>query len=362
MHLLEILALRQTPGAGVYLSLTRRCPLSCAHCSTSSTLHSEEHDEQPFVDFVGSFTTADRPDVMVLTGGEPLLRPRLVTRLADTARAVGTRVVVASGMFFARSANVPAPIDRALDSVDHLAASLDVFHEREVPRAEVFRAVRDVLERGKDASFLVVGLNAADPYLDDVVGDIRRTFDDQVPIMIGVVQAQGRAARWLSASTARPGPPAPPSPCELASWPVVGFDGTVLACCNVSGSAPPAHLRLGQAGIDPWGVVRERSLTSPLLRGIRIYGPLHLAQGPGEGTVRCDGYCSTCHRLSDDPGLIETVGQLMTRPTTPVMEELVAEARREHFLYHHGPAGYEGLAALGYPGDAPVPSQEVVTA
>ena len=44
MHLMEVLELRPVPGAALFLAVTRRCPLSCAHCSTNSMLSSEEHD------------------------------------------------------------------------------------------------------------------------------------------------------------------------------------------------------------------------------------------------------------------------------------------------------------------------------
>src|SRR5262245_21972460 len=117
MHLVEILSMRQVPAAGLYLSLTRRCPLSCAHCSTNSTLSSEEHAAETFVRLVESFTPACRPEVLVLTGGEPLIRPRLVRDLTERAHAVGTRVVLASGMFFARQPTTPPALDEAIRAV-----------------------------------------------------------------------------------------------------------------------------------------------------------------------------------------------------------------------------------------------------
>src|SRR5215211_5979395 len=141
MHLLEILALRQVPAAGLYLSLTRRCPLSCAHCSTNSSLASEEYAASNFVRLVESFTPDCRPQVLVLTGGEPLVRPQLVRELTQRAHAVGTRVVLASGMFFARQPTMPPMLDQTIRGVDHLAASLDVYHEQQVARADVFRVI-----------------------------------------------------------------------------------------------------------------------------------------------------------------------------------------------------------------------------
>ncbi|KKD01931.1 radical SAM protein, partial [Streptomyces sp. WM6386] len=97
MELAELIGLRPVPCAGLLLTLTRRCPLSCAHCSTSSTMTGEEPDSGQLLRFVGSFTADDRPEVVMLTGGEPLLLPGPVHELATLIRAAGSRSVLLSG-------------------------------------------------------------------------------------------------------------------------------------------------------------------------------------------------------------------------------------------------------------------------
>lgn len=52
MHAMDIISLRSTPAAGLFQSLTRRCPLTCAHCSTNSLMTSEEYAERIFLRFV----------------------------------------------------------------------------------------------------------------------------------------------------------------------------------------------------------------------------------------------------------------------------------------------------------------------
>ena len=91
----------------------------------------------------------DRPDMMYLTGGEALLRPSCRASDHQRAHEVGTRVALLSGMFFARQPRGPTPIAEAIAQVDHFAASMDVFHESQVPRAEVFRVMRDLLNAGQ---------------------------------------------------------------------------------------------------------------------------------------------------------------------------------------------------------------------
>ncbi|AZM87979.1 radical SAM protein [Streptomyces sp. W1SF4] len=323
MELAELIGLRPVPCGGLLVALTRRCPMSCAHCSTDSSMAAtEQPDPAHLLRFIGSFGPQDRPEVVMLTGGEPLLLPELAARLAGLARAAGSRTALLSGMFFARGGRVPDRIMRAITSLDHFSASLDVHHEREVPRADVLRALRAVLDAGIPASIHLTGTGPDDPYLADVVADVRRAFADRVPLLVNEVRPLGRATGLAPAAPAGPdGSTA--APCTLAAWPVVAFDGTVTACCNqwtVDRRPVPAHLRLGHIAEDDWPAVRERSLGSPVLRMLRAVGPrrLHARHGTAPAPA---GYCRSCHALADRPEVLAgaardgggRVGELLDR-------------------------------------------------
>jgi hypothetical protein len=331
VHLADILALRPVPAAGLLMAITRRCPLTCAHCSTSSLMSSEQHPAEPFARFVRTIEPGERPELIMLTGGEPLLRPRLVAAIAAAARRVGTRTMVLTGGFFAP--RVPA----ALDGIDHVSVSLDVFHERQVPRADAFRLVRALSERGTAVSFHVLGAGPGDPYLADVVGAIRREFRDRVPVLVGRVRAAGRARAWAPADE-RPAP-AGPRPCTMAAWPTVSPDGTVAACCNqdVLDRRPvPGHLRLGHVASDDWRSIRARCRTSPALRAIRTGGPGWAAGRPDGGD------CGVCRRLG-------AAGR--TGPAAAYLEEQVVRAQTaagpEGFVRRYGEAAFADLVTLG---------------
>ncbi|MFF3499799.1 radical SAM protein [Streptomyces sp. NPDC003247] len=351
MELAELIGLRPVPAAGLLVTLTRRCPLRCAHCSTSSTPTGEEPDAQHLERFVGSFTAEDRPEVMMLTGGEPLLLPDAAARLAALAGRAGTRTALLSGMFFAKGGRIPPRIMRAISAADHFSASLDVHHEREVPRADVLRAVRQVLDAGIAASFHLTGSGPDDPYLAEVTAHIRREFADRVPMLVNEVRPLGRAASWAQRAH-RPLDARRALPCAMAAWPVVAFDGAVLACCNqrvVDRRPVPRHLSLGHIAEDGWGAVRHRALSSPVLRMIRTVGPAHLyARHRADG--REPDYCETCRGLSDHPEVLAGAAREASGPVGALLDReasrMQVAAGPVEVVRRHGCPPYAELVAL----------------
>jgi hypothetical protein len=372
MHLAELLACRPVPASAVFVALTRRCPLRCRHCSTMSAMASEQQPAAPLRRFARTFTAADHPEFLLLTGGEPLLRPGLVRTLAETARAAGTRSYVLTGAFYAERGGLPAPVRRALSSVDHVAVSVDVFHEEQVPRERVFRLLHEILATGRDVSIQACGTGPGDPYLAGLTGDVRREFGDRVPMLVTTVRPAGRARAWLAAApesaTEAAGPAEPPAaPCELLSWPVVAFDGTVAACCNqdVLDARPiPAHLRLGHVSSVTWPEVRRACESSAALRALRTRGPLQLAHrfgaapGPADGPVvgsgrPAAGYCATCRSLP--ARALRGAEAEAARPAARLIEQqaiaLQQAAGPAGFARRHGDPSRADLVLLGYPGD-----------
>ncbi len=373
MELAELVARRPFPAAGLLLGLTRRCPLSCAHCSTGSGLFTrQEPDAAQLESFVGSFTAENRPDVVMLTGGEPLLLPALAERLSTLARNAGSRTALLSGMFFARSGalpggrggvsrgrrrrrSIPPAILRAIRSVDHFSASLDVHHEREVPRADVFRALHLVREEGVAVSLHLTGTGGSDPYLASLTRAVQKEFGGRVPCLVNEVRPFGRAASWARA--ARTGPdPAAASPCPMAAWPVVAFDGRVVACCNqdtVDRRPVPPHLDLGHIAEDDWATVRRRALESPVLRMLRTVGPAHLAARYGSGP-RTGSYCDGCRALGGDEA-VAAGAQAVAGGAAGALLDLTAALRgsregAQGIVRRHGCAAYAPLVVAGGPG------------
>lgn len=354
MHLSEVLRLRAVPAAGVCLEVTRRCPLHCGHCLTDSSADSLQAPSADLLRFADSFADAPAPRVVVMSGGEPLLRPRLVVGLADRARAVGSRSYLLTGAFFAVRPAVPAGILAAVDAVDHVAVSMDVFHEREVPRAGVFRLLDRLLRRGTEVS--VQAVDGPDPgYAAALVDRLRAEFGDRVPVLVVPLVAAGRAAAWLR------GAPAPtttaPDPCAMAAWPVAAATGAVTACCNerVVAGAPAPHLMLGHIHADDWPTIRQRCLSSPLVRALRTFGPGYLTARYAEPPAA--GYCATCLRLPSDTSTQERITAMLDEPLAVLAGALVERAVQEGgalgYARGHGVPAYAELVESGYrSGDA----------
>ncbi|MET7334618.1 hypothetical protein [Nonomuraea sp. NPDC005650] len=356
MHLAEMAVLRAVPAAGVFLALTRRCPLSCAHCSTESAMSAAEHAERPFRRLVASFTRQERPEFIAMSGGEALLRPRLVRDLADSARLSGTRSYLLSGLFFARDGHaVPPALRAAISAVDHFAVSLDRFHEREVGRRAAFRVLHEIRSWGPQVSVQITGDGDADPYVADLVREVREEFADRVPMLVVPLRSVGRARALNGPAAGPPADPAAPAPCELAAWPLVTYDGTVLTCCNdtLAAAVRPPHLVLGHADDDPWPVLRRRHLDRPLARAVRMFGPRYAKARFGAGAV-ASGYCDVCVTLHRDRGLGERAAGYLGSPAGPAMEGAVRALLERHgpygFARRHGIARYSELVTLGWDG------------
>ncbi len=347
MHLSEIMRNRLSHCAGLFLALTRRCPLSCAHCTTASSLASGQYPDGPFRNIVDSFTPGDRPELIYMSGGEALLRADLVRDLAERARESGTRSVVLSGMYFARRHEGLTPaLRRAISAVDHFAASLDVFHEREVSRRDVFDHLHKIREIVAGVSMQLTGLGDDDPYILKLVRDIRAEFNDEVPILVGRVGRSGRARDWLD----EPAPEVAHSglePCFLATWPLVHYDGTVFACCNqeLAARTSAPHLVLGDAGTHSWTQIRHASRERAVLRAIRLFGPhetrrrFGMAEGP-------DGFCANCSTLPADAGSNEAMAEFFSRPGTFALEEAIDTLARTGSPETFG--RQQGIGSLGH--------------
>ncbi len=143
---------RKPPGPVVIWNLIRRCNLKCKHCYSISG----------DVDFPGELSTQDvfkvmdelkdfRVPVLILSGGEPLLRPDIF-QISRRAKAMGFYTGLSSNGTLVTKDNIRQIADIGYDyvgiSVDGLKDTHDMFRQRQGGFDEAMNGIRLCLEHG----------------------------------------------------------------------------------------------------------------------------------------------------------------------------------------------------------------------
>lgn len=143
---------RHPPGPVVIWNLVRRCNLTCRHCYSIST----------DTDFKGELSTGEvfrvmddlkayRVPVLILSGGEPLLRPDLFA-IARRAKDMGFYVALSSNGTLVDERNIDAIAECDFDyvgvSLDGIDATHDRFRRQEGAFAASLRGIRLCRDHG----------------------------------------------------------------------------------------------------------------------------------------------------------------------------------------------------------------------
>jgi heme d1 biosynthesis radical SAM protein NirJ len=143
---------RKPPAPVVIWNLIRRCNLACKHCYSISADH----------DFPGELSTAEvftvmddlkrfRVPVLILSGGEPLLRPDIF-EISARAKAMGFYVGLSSNGTLINEANIGAIAAIAYDyvgiSIDGIRETHDRFRRKQGAFAASLHAVDLCREHG----------------------------------------------------------------------------------------------------------------------------------------------------------------------------------------------------------------------
>src|SRR5512142_2577073 len=178
---------RQPPGPVVIWNLIRRCNLTCRHCYSISA----------DVDFAGELSTGEifqtmddlkafGVPVLILSGGEPLLRPDIWS-IAGRAKRMGFYVGLSTNGTLIDDAMVPRIAAVGFDyigiSLDGLEATHDRFRRKEGAFAASLGAVRRCRDRG-----LKVGLRFT----------LTQDNAHDLPALLDLMESEGVAKFYLS--------------------------------------------------------------------------------------------------------------------------------------------------------------------
>lgn len=350
MHLIEIFESRAKPAAGIYITLTRKCPLRCEHCSTDSSPETNEApDRQNLINFVKSFNETTSPRYLCLTGGEPLQLPELVTKLCNEAHRSNTKVVLYTGFFFASYPRIPYIIEKAIRQLDHLSISIDYYHEKQIGRKKIFDTLDRVLKLGPDISVSTTGINGDDPYLKNLLEDLKQKFGNTISVYVSYIEPVGRASQLVNITSNDHSDYKDGYfyGCKRCSWPVISFNGDIVACCNpdVVNKKYPNHLFLGNICDMKWKDIREKVLTSNILKAIRTIGPKTISKDVLK--MKPASYCDTCFDLSSHGDINAELQRVFNKYFLEMMDNMVTQSRGSNDALDVRRAKFRELLSFG---------------
>lgn len=292
------------------LMLTRRCNMTCAHCSVASGPGiKDEPPEEEVERRAGELIAAGIRGVL-LTGGEPMLREGLALSLTARLRRHGVTVAMTSNGFWGRTPEEARRVAGLLREagLGLLTISYDRFHAGFMG----FEPVRHIAAACAEAG-LPMNVNitrTADDAELEQYHEERRSLP-WARFRFYDVQPVGRA-KHLDPALLRD---SHEGFCNACRSPAVLDDGRVTACNGPSYfQKPGSPLRVGEAG-EPLAAALKRHAEDPFLEGIRMLGPARMLREllalPGQAGFEpkpaYSGMCDICLHLSGSPAAVEAL-------------------------------------------------------
>ena len=322
----------------IALMVTRRCNMTCSHCSVESSPHAEgvQPNEQELLTVVRQAAAAGVTSIQ-FTGGEPMMRQKLVLRLMREAQRLGVRSAMATNGFWGRT---PAAATRHLRALikaglSRLTVSYDRYHaEFQGPEPAV-----NIVAAARRFSFPVnvnITRAAGEQGLDGIV----KPFEGMPTAHLRFydVQPVGAAARTIADDDWRG---ETSGFCNACGNPAITDDGRVMACNGPSYFTPAGHpLNVGSLRERPLADLLAAHRDDPVLDTIRTVGPERLreelARLPGFETFpfrdHYRGMCELCLHVTSRPEAVAALRERLSdsRATAErfAMARLIADQRR----------------------------------
>ena len=330
----------EQPVATVAVMVTRRCNMACAHCSVeSSSKLRVQPSEQDLERYVREIADSGTKSVL-FTGGEPMLREKLVARLMAIAKKRGVISAMTTNGFWGKS--FPAA-RRTLASLcksglGFFTLSYDRYHaefQGPEPGQNILRAAEEL---GVPMNLNVTRI-ADDRELDDLI----RPFEisRHAKVRLYDVQNVGRARDLPSTALRSESFGA----CDGIRVPTVTDDGRMTVCNGPSYfQSPDSPLILGSLRENSVSQLLEKHRTDPILQTIRIFGPSRLREELEQIQAiefkwkeSYAGLCDLCLHINSNPHAAAVLRERLSEPK--LVAERVARSRV-----------MEGVAARGRSG------------
>jgi hypothetical protein len=296
------------PPLGIALMLTRRCNMACSHCSVESgpKIKGEPSDAE-LIATVHAIADSGLKALQI-TGGEPMIREKLVFEILRIARKRGLVTTLSSNGFWGRKPATAwrkvAALKRA--GLGRVTISYDRYHAE-------FQGPEPALNIARAAEWFDLPLNVNitrvkdDPELAGLVAPFEKRH--QLKMRFYDVQVIGRA-RELPLAEMRG---ELTGFCNAACAPAITDDGRLTACNG------PAYflerespLVIGSTRETPLAELVDRHTDDPILETIRRAGPLRLLRELEDAGVARDlgirrqhsGMCDLCIDINSNPAAV----------------------------------------------------------
>ena len=330
----DLLRFQRRGWSNIVFSVTRRCPLRCAHCVTSSAPELQfpllGHDAAArWASELAALAELGLRHI-TFTGGEPTLALGEIALLARAAKAAALEVsVVTSGSWGGndrQAARVVAALGQWVDCWDF---GYDTFHAEHLRPESLARAVNAVLPLAP--SVIVRICDDGTAATADIIATLQAQLGEAAMLMVQPTYAIGRGVETFGLDGAGPDLDLP---C-MATGPFVREDGSTGPCCaSLSYGAAGRHpFDYGSAARDGLAVVWRRWRDDQLLRLIRLAGfrlPLRWLAEEGllnPAALATDHICETCEHLWDADGRVAQL--LRARAADPALRPLLDRLETE---------------------------------
>jgi organic radical activating enzyme len=267
-----------------------------------------------------------KPQFIFFTGGEPLLRPKLLVRLSKEAKKWNGKNVLITGGFFSSKKFISKNILNAIKSMDLIIFSWDSFHEEYISFSEFRNSLAMINSMGITTAiqFTYTSMEKDNEQLsiiNDEFPNIEIFFNRIQPVGRALDSDLGNFSSRNSFFTSSD------TPCISASWPVISYQGNIIACCNQnlvdSASSIPTHLFLGQVESTSWDDIVNSRVNNPILNVIETLGPEALTHNKNS----CSHQCNNCIKLG-------SLDNIETPHLSPQMIKSVKNIRKNYIESH----------------------------
>ena len=318
--------------------VTRRCNMTCAHCSVDSGPHIKGQPDEPALEEIVRQIADCGTRTVLFTGGEPMLREQTVLTLMRLAARSGLATTVTTNGFWgktpSRARKTLAGLKKA--GLTFFTLSWDRFHAQFQGAEAGENILRAAEELGVPMNVTITRL-ADDSELEELTKPFMKSTFPRVRFYD--VQSVGRAASIAGAQLRGE----VEGGCQGAAIPMVTDDGRMIAC------AGPAYYQKESSPLV-LGTVRTASVPDMvrkhrddvILRTIRAFGPSRLKQEltnvPGfedfPWKASYSGMCELCLQINSSPEAATALRRRLSRP------EILAEiASRERLIRAAGARG-----------------------